>query len=417
MTPSSLLSFAPDQPQPARSSTWLDSSFAAWLGAMSALFGLANALGWSIGREQVDFRVYLMGARHLASPSLYDTVLTGWPYLPFTYPPFATLGFWPLCHLPILAAELIWDVLNWLMIVSIVAVALRSLRPRTASDGAQTPWVLVGLLVGPAVLLEPVMLTLSFGQVNLLLVAMVLTDLTGTITLRGHRLPRGILVGTAAAIKLVPLIFIPFLLITRQWRGARNATLTFLVCAAVPALINPRASWQYWTFYINDQKRIGRLSYISNQSVLGALDRWSHHELSGLGVTVLELLVVALGIVVAWRLVGSGRTFAAVLVVADTGMLASPVTWCHHMVYVIPIILWLWWCPDALPFARVWAVVASALFFWAPMWHIPHDGTFDLRERGWHIVIGSAFAGGAMVFLLGIAAWSWRIRPTRRNPS
>jgi len=402
------ISFAPEAPHAERESKWLNRPSTRILGVLSALFALANALFWSTTPDQIDFRVYLMGARHLTSPLLYATSLTNSPHLPFTYPPFATFLFWPFSLFPLGVAATFWDVCNWAALVALVAVTVRTLRPEASAAGGRTPWPLVGLLIGPAVLLEPMMLNLSYGQINLILVAVVVADLTGHVRFGGHEVPRGVLIGMASAIKLVPLIFIPFLLLTRQWRFARTAGLTFVVCSAVPFITNSRASWQYWTRYVNDQSRIGRMGYVSNQSLLGVLDRWYHHNLSGPLLPGLELLVVILGLLVAARVAAQGRRFLAVLVVADTGLVGSPVTWCHHMVYVLPIILWFWWCPDGVPFARVWASVTTVLFFWAPMWHIPHDGNFDLHEHGWQLVAGASFGVSAVVFLLGVSVWSLR---------
>src|SRR5439155_13505639 len=91
-----------------------------------------------------------------------------------------------------------------------------------------------------AMWLEPVDMTLHFGQINLLLLALVLADLA---------LPRrwqGIGVGLAAAIKLTPLIFIGYLLLTRRLRAALVATGTFAATVALGFALLPGGSVAFW---------------------------------------------------------------------------------------------------------------------------------------------------------------------------
>src|ERR1700689_5940094 len=65
---------------------------------------------------------------------------------------------------------------------------------------------------------EPVFRTLYLGQINLLLMAAIIWDLRQP----DSRRLKGIATGLAAGIKLTPLIFIPYLVLTRKWRGGRG---------------------------------------------------------------------------------------------------------------------------------------------------------------------------------------------------
>lgn len=382
-----------------------------WLRAVatgSFLVALANAWGWTWHRHQLDFAVYLMGAGHLTSNLLYTAGLPYAPHLPFTYPPFSAMFFWPFTLVSLSAAALLWATINLAALAAVLAVVLRTIRPVEVAGVLRTPWTWVLLLLGPAVLLEPVMLSFSFGQINLFLCALVLSDATGRLTIGGRTLPRGILLGVAAAIKLIPLIFVPYFVMTRQFRAAWTALATFVVCSAVPFALNPGASWSFWTFYISDVKRVGGVQYISNQSLRGSLDRLAHHDFNGLGITALEGLVALAGLAVAYVAWRRSSTMLAVLVTADAGLLASPITWCHHMVYVVPILAWLIWGSDRPRLGRFLAAVVAGLFYWAPMWHIPNSGSLDLDEHGWHLLAGSAFFFCAVAFLVTIATLLWR---------
>ena len=90
------------------------------------------------------------------------------------------------------------------------------------------------MLVLPAGFLDPIRETVLLGQVNLLVALLVIADMTLDL-----RLPRGVLVGLAAAIKITPVILIPYLFLTRQTKAGLRATGVFAAAAAVAAAVSP----------------------------------------------------------------------------------------------------------------------------------------------------------------------------------
>jgi hypothetical protein len=376
---------------------------------VSLVVAILGSVGWTWHRRQVDLQVYLMGAHHVTSPHLYSLFLPG-VHLPFTYPPVSTLFFWPLTWFPVGVAGVVWALCNLLALGVVLAVTLLHVRPDARLDGPGVPWAWVLLLLGPAVLLEPVMLDLSFGQINLVLLALVLVDATTHVEVAGRRLPRGWLIGVAGAVKLVPLIFLPFLLLTRQFRAAVTALVSAILCTLAAFVLNPSASAAYWTKYVNDQTRIGTVTYISNQSLEGSLDRLTHHHWSAFAIESVEALAALGGLALAWWAWHRSSTFLAVLIVGDAGLLASPITWAHHMVWVVPVLAWLWWGCDRPRSGRGWALAVATLFYVAPMWIIAHGPQFDAREHGWSLLLGNSFTLAAVVFPLGVALVLWRRR-------
>jgi alpha-1,2-mannosyltransferase len=259
------------------------------------------------------------------------------------------------------------------------------------------------VLLGPAGQLDPVRLTLFFGQVNLVLCVMVLADLTTTLEFRGRRLPRGVLVGIAAAVKLVPLVFIPYLFVTRQARAAWTALGTFAACSLLATALDPATSWAYWTKYATDAARVGSPWYISNQSIQGTLDRLAHRSVSNVVIDALGALVLAAGIALArwaWR---ASSPFLGILVCATTGMLVSPITWEHHLVWAVPILAWLACAPDRPARGPAWAAAAAIVLWWAPLQHVPSGGTIDLHEHGWTLLAGDSFFALLVAFMVGVA--------------
>ncbi len=376
------------------------------LGIVSTAWATAGAVDLAT-RRQLDIAVYLLGGRNLVDGRLYQVALPQLPHLPFTYPPFAALVFAPLSALPQRGAQVIWALINVVALFAMVALALRAARPGLGRQRLLM-WSLV--LMQPAYWIEPVHLTFGFGQVNIVLAAMVLGDLTTRLRVGTRTLPRGVLVGIAASIKLVPLVFVPYLFLTRQTRAAWVSLGTFAVCSAVTAATDPRVSWSYWTKYAFDAKRVGGVFYISNQSLRAVADRLDHRVVSTGLITLASAAVVVGGLLLAAWAYRSSSSYIGILVCATTGLLASPITWAHHMVWVVPILIWLVLAPDRPRGGLIWAVAGYALFWWAPIWRVPNGGNNELHEHGWQLLEGNSFFVAAAVFMVGVAVMLWRRR-------
>ena len=376
------------------------------LGIVSTAWATAGAVDLAT-RRQLDIAVYLLGGRNLVDGRLYQVALPQLPHLPFTYPPFAALVFAPLSALPQRGAQVIWALINVVALFALVALALRAARPDLGRQRLLM-WSLV--LMQPAYLIEPVHLTFGFGQVNIVLATMVLGDLTARLRVGNRTLPRGVLVGIAASIKLVPLVFVPYLFLTRQTRAAWVSLGTFVVCSAVTVATDPRVSWSYWTKYAFDAKRVGGVFYISNQSLRAVADRLDHRVVSTGLITLASAAVVVAGVLLAAWAYRSSSSYIGILVCATTGLLASPITWAHHMVWVVPILIWLVLAPDRPRGGLIWAVAGYALFWWAPIWRVPNGGNNELHEHGWQLLEGNSFFVAAAVFMVGVAVMLWRRR-------
>lgn len=343
----------------------------------------------------IDLRVYELGASALFGDDLYG-VRFHVADLPFTYPPFAAVLMLPLVVVPIWLSAALWATACVLVLGWVVGSALRA-------SGRDLPAYSVPLVTAGALLLEPVWATLSFGQVNLFLMAAILADV-----LRPERRHAGWLVGVVAGIKLTPLFFVAFLLLVGSRRAAGTAVATFAATVLVGAVAAPRASWAYWTEVLWDPGRIGGVEYAGNQSVAGALARLLGHEaptalwFAVAGCLALWSLVVA---ALLWR-TPAGRPLAAC--VAALGMLlASPISWSHHWVWLVPLAVVLWTC--GLPRARTAAVVVVAVAGARSIWWSPFRNG---REYDWSLaqgLVGNAYVLLA-VALLVVATW-WAAAP------
>jgi alpha-1,2-mannosyltransferase len=257
-------------------------------------------------------------------------------HLPFTYTPFAALLFLPLTWLS-------WDRLRLVVGLVNVAALFGSVALSVRLAGGRTEWrsrLATTLLLGAACLwTEPVQQTLGFGQVNLVLLLLVLTDLN----LPDGSRAKGVLIGMAAAIKLTPAVLIAYLFVTGRRAAALRAAAAVATTAVLGAVFLPQASWAYWTHDVFGARRIGNPVYVANQSVKGVLVR-----LLGPGlVTDLVWAVLAAGILVvgltwAARLHRRGHDLAGAVVAAGAGLLASPISWSHHWVWIVPALVLAW---------------------------------------------------------------------------
>ena len=277
------------------------------------------------GGHSLDLEVYRQGAAGLLAGT--DDLYAPAGRLPFTYPPFAAGLFVVVELLPS------WALAPVMALASLGAlyVVLRRAVPALAQD---VLWVAPALVA--AVLLEPVAATLSFGQVNLILVMLVMLDLAGPRSTRWG----GVLVGVAAGIKLTPAIFLVVLACRRDWAGLARATATMGATVAAGFMVLPRSSTTYWTSTITNAERVGDLAYQANQSLTGSVWRLTGGGNTALTAT-LSLIVVVVLVTTLLRMGRAADRLTAVVLAALAGLLISPISWSHHWVWLVPVIGWL----------------------------------------------------------------------------
>nr|WP_243769959.1 glycosyltransferase 87 family protein [Amycolatopsis acidicola] len=356
--------------------------------------GVGDWLGdWRLGSDSAVYRAGALTFLH--GEPLYDlarlNTLPEWVSLPFTYPPAAALLFVPLAALP---SGFAWGLVTTASVLS-VAVVVRVCVGHWAKAG----WLTLGALA-----LEPVWKTLFLGQINLILMALVVLDV---LVLAGSRWS-GVLTGVAAAVKLTPLIFVAHLFVTGRWRDGLRALGTFVVLQGVMFLFMPAGAWQYWTRTAFDPDRIGGVHWIFNQSLNGLVSR-AAHDASWSGKVAL-LIAAVLAVPAVWlvrRYHGRGQHLAALLVTAFLGLLASPVSWSHHWVWAVPLVLLLW-----TEGHRVWATVTFVFFASCVVMVVPNGGT---TEFGWGP--GMSIPGNAYVIAAAAGILGLTLRELRRPVS
>jgi alpha-1,2-mannosyltransferase len=257
---------------------------------------------------------------------LYDFIKPRSTY-GFTYPPFAAVAMLPMALVPWGVAIVIASTMT------VVATALVVWWLVAEPDRRYKTALVMALLIA----YEPTRETFLFGQVNMLLVALVAGDLF--FGAGRNRRWAGLGIGLATAVKLTPGLFIFYLLITKRWRAAFVAICTAAGATLLTAAVAPDMAREFFTSALWNTGRVGSLAFISNQSLQGLVARLN----PGHPPTLLWA-VLALGVLIVW-VVRSRRAFAAgdeaagLAVTGIVSCLISPVTWIHHLVWLIPALI------------------------------------------------------------------------------
>ena len=358
---------------------------ALWVGLASlALYAVVRHLAQVSMIDMVVYRAEGGAVAH--GHDLYDLRVTKY-LLPATYPPFAAMLFTPTAWVPVPLLRILVTGANLgLLGVFGYLSALLVGWPRRAMRPA-----LVFLVVGLGVWLEPVFTTLRYGQINLFIGVLVLYDLTRPDSSRS----KGVALGLAAAIKITPGLFAVYLLLSGRIRAGVTAGISCLATMLVGVLVLPHASVEFWTGDLYDTGRVGKEYIVDNQSLRGVLDRVLHTTHSGTSTLLLSAAVAVLGLTVAIGIHRDGEGFPrarawSVLSCAITALLISPISWTHHWVWCVPLVVLL--AAEAaherarasaglLP-RRRWrgTAIAVALGFCSfAMWMVPHKGLSNLR--------------------------------------
>lgn len=301
------------------------------------VLSIAARLAWTYlvpnGANFVDLHVYVGGAGALDQPgTLYDYVYADqtpdFP-LPFTYPPFAAVVFYPLHLLPFGLVAFFWQIGIVGALYGVVSLSLRLLGRADARTAML--WTAVGIWT------EPLRSTFDYGQVNVLLVLAVLYAVYST-----RWWLSGLLVGLAAGVKLTPAVSGLYFLGVRRWRVVIFSAVVFAATVGGSILVVGQQGRYYFTDLIGDADRVGPIGTSFNQSVRGAISRILGHDAGYGPVVVAILLVAAVLAVLAWRAVDGGADrLAGIVIVQLFGLLLSPISWTHHWVWLIPLMIWL----------------------------------------------------------------------------
>jgi alpha-1,2-mannosyltransferase len=312
------------------------SSWAPWV--LLAVTGVLHVLATLAGGDpflMVDLAVYVDGARHLTDGTLYD-FFSEPLHLPFTYPTFSAIIFTPMTWLPWTVLRVLWQLASF-GAIGLMAYATLRLLGRAGPKASRPMANLRGIVVTITALglwLEPVRTTFNYGQINLFLCALLLAG-----AIAGKEWMSGASVGIAAGVKLTPAITGLYYLLQKRWSAVIWSVVFFAVTVAVGAALLPSETWRFFTKLMLDPARTGPVWSAINQSLRGALARLLGADLTSVWF-VFAAAAAVLGVWTCWVCLRAGDRAAAFLAVQFTGLLISPISWSHHWVWVLPLLLW-----------------------------------------------------------------------------
>jgi len=366
------------------------------------------------GANFVDLHVYLGGAAALDEPgTLYSYVYADqtpdFP-LPFTYPPFAAVVFYPLTLLPFGLVALCWQLGTMAALFGVVRLSQRLIGILGGRRSAMV-WTAIGIWT------EPLRSTFDYGQVNVILVLMVLWAVYSS-----RWWLSGALIGIAAGIKLTPAITGLYLVGVRRGGTAVWAAMVFAATVVLSLLVVGAQARFYFTDLIGNAGRVGPIATSFNQSWRGALSRILGHD-AGYGlVVVVALVVTAVLALAAWRALvsdsGERDRLGLLLVVQLFGLLLSPISWTHHWVWLIPLIIWLLQGPyrylaEARILGWAWLVLIVIGVPWLLSFAQP---TIWVISRPWYLAwAGLVYTLAAVLTLAWIASVRLRFPGGRRS--
>jgi alpha-1,2-mannosyltransferase len=352
----------------------------------------------------IDLEVYVYAVKDmLAGEDIYATVTPYWR-LYFIYPPIAAILMVPLAIGPYLLWQLVWT--------AGLVVAQQSVLRRC---GAPRGWKLALLGIAVVLAVEPIRTTLGYGQVNTLLMALVVADLLPDSPGERRRIPQGTLIGLAAAIKLTPALFVVFAFLIGRWRTAVTAMVSFAIFTAVGAVLLFDETVAFFGGLAGGDTRTASPLYVGNQSLLGVFVRLGDSSrvttLIGLGIAA---VVALLGTLIAahwWRL---GHQVFGVALAGLTTCLVSPLSWTHHYVWILPFAVALF--GPGLPrwvryLGGFWVVWVCACL---PLAVLPYGGSVERQYDALQQLVANL---GPLLGVLLVAGLAWHlIVSTRPDP-
>ncbi|WIM89201.1 glycosyltransferase 87 family protein [Candidatus Mycobacterium wuenschmannii] len=395
-----------------RPSSWRN---ACWL--LLQLLALA-ALGYAAWRVlgstvyRIDIDVYRMGGQAwLDGQPLYShDVKFHTPIglnLPFTYPPLAAVIFAPFAWLGMPAASVTITLITLVLLLVSTMIVLTRLDVWAESSVVPGPawgrrWWLTALVVAWATLYwEPIAANFAFGQINVVLMTLVIAECVP----RHTPWPRGLLLGLGIALKLTPAVFLLYFVLNRDRRAVLTSLASVVAALAAGFALAWQDSWEYWTHTVRNTDRIGSASLNTNQNIAGTLARLGLDDHQRFLPWVAAcFLVLGLTVWAARRALRADEPVLAVICIALFGLAVSPVSWSHHWVWMLEVVIVtavVAWRRRNLALGFL-STAGVALMVWTPIDLMPKH--HETTASWWRQLVGGSYLWWALAIIIAVGA-------------
>jgi hypothetical protein len=280
-----------------------------------------------------------------------------------TWPPFFGLACIPvalLSHLSLVGARVAWLLLNWGALLVALAASVRLVYGKALVFGGLAGPTAGGFDIVSTGALLPLLLCIRWIlsnfehlQVNLIILALVLAGLVRHRT--GRQRSAGMLIGAAAALKVIPILFVPYFFWRRQWRAMWWTAAAAAAWSVLPAIVYGPArfadQFAAWLDFFRRGQGVGKM----NLSVYAMIDRIAGHRIVPFAIPGIDNLAPSGSAVVAVLLLGSlalvaglacfffrgpydperRATVAEWSIVLLVGTIFSPLTWKFYLVVLL----------------------------------------------------------------------------------
>jgi alpha-1,2-mannosyltransferase len=382
-----------------------------WLLLQLAALAALGYAGWQVLGStvyRIDIDVYRMGGQAwldghpLYSPDVKFHTPIGLN-LPFTYPPLAAVIFAPFAWLGMPAASVTITAITLVLLLVSTMMVLTRLDVWSGSRVVPGPawlrrWWLTASIVAFATLnLEPIQANFAFGQINVVLMTLVIAECVPQRT----PWPRGLLLGLGIALKLTPAVFLLYFLLNRDRRAVLTSLASVVATIAAGFALAWNDSWEYWTHTVRNTDRIGSASLNTNQNIAGTLARLGLDDHQRFLPWVLAcFLVLALTVWAARRALRAGEPVLAVICIALFGLAVSPVSWSHHWVWMLEAVIVtgvLAWRRRNVALAFVTAAGLAAMY-WTPLDLMPKH--HETTACWWRQLVGVSYLWWALATIV-----------------
>lgn len=307
-------------------------------------------------KEDGDFRGYMeVGELVLRGGDIYadsrPDVNTWPPLFAVVCVPFALLA-----RVSVYLARAVWLALNVACIVALfrLAVDLVYRQPLVLVARPGTMALVSGAVLGPLVLGMRFFLgNLDRLQINMVILAACLLGARWIV--RGRAAAGGAIIGFAAAVKVLPIFFLPYFAWRRWWSALGAAVATGALASLAPILVFGPARFfayaRHWIILSAGSWPVRK----GNQSMYAMVDRlythgaiiWSpaHKRLTASNDPVVALIVYGLlAVVVALFVVAARRgdrrpasaeTTIEIAIVLCVTVLFAPLAWKHYFIFLL----------------------------------------------------------------------------------
>lgn len=296
---------------------------------------LYNVIPTIINKNLIDFLVYWQAwDRFIKGENIYK-FLYSLPLdrIPFNYPPSTLVFFSPFKTLPLHFSEILLTIISLSSLWLSLHVVLKITR-------IKLPFSLLLMIFAFLNQTFPVKFTLILGQINLIVLGLVMIAIYLYLIRKDRFYFFSILLfSIAACLKIIPLLTLPLFIIVGDYFYAGSVLAIFVFSNL---LASTGLTWRYVSMVLPSIAKISQPSFY-DQSIISALLRL------GISVNIAKAasfsLITLLLFVIFYKLKNSGfskdlffRYFLVILAISSIGNFFS---WQHHLVFAYPLAFYL----------------------------------------------------------------------------